>query len=108
MKIEEIKSKTISLEDFYKSGKLQEVNRRFFHRLNMALFLKINKNNEYEIDGIYYFPDGINFNVNTLDKEEIKKYKEKAIKVESELNKIEQIPGFDKLTFWQKIKRKFK
>ena len=56
--------KFIDIKEFREEGYLQEVNRLFFHRLGLALSVKINDDGTEELGGIWDYredPDGMSY-----------------------------------------------
>lgn len=56
--------KKMDIQEFYEKGFLQEANRLFFHRLGLALEIKIDDNGNYSLGGIWDYrkdPEGMIF-----------------------------------------------
>ena len=73
----------MSINEFRKEGFLQEVNRRFFHPLGLALEVRVNDNGEESLGGIWDYrsdPEGMKFGRGMLDR----KYYENINKLWSE------------------------
>ena len=95
------KIKKIDISEFRKLGYLQEVNRRFFHPLGLALEVVINDNNE-TLGGIWDFrddPEGIRYDYAHSNNERKKNAKQKKEFIDNEIKKRfqkrKELLGFD-------------
>lgn len=77
----------MDLKEFVDKGYLQEVNRKFFHPLGLALRIEIDDNGQYKLGDILDSRDdaeGFLFNIIERDKEEIVTFMQKAVFVENQ------------------------
>lgn len=84
-KSQEIKYMDIS--EFRKMGLLQEVNRRFFHPMGLALEVKIDEEGNESLGGIWDYrddPEGIHFDPTRINETKIKNV-DAAIDAKSEV-----------------------
>ena len=86
--------KYLDIKEFREKGYLQEVNRRFFHPLGLALEVKIdNKTNEESIEGIWDFrknKESIYYDIKNRDKLLIEKMKKKKEFIDAEFDKYKE------------------
>ena len=84
--------KRINIKEFRQKGYLQEVNRRFFHPLGLALEVIIDeKTGEEKLGGLWDYrddPEGIAFGEDITNKPD---YKNKANFIDNELRKRKKI-----------------
>lgn len=77
--------KRIDIKEFVENGYLQEVNRRFFHILGLALEVEVDDDDNYSLSGVWDYrddPEGIVFDeVDTVKVYNIQK--EIEVKVEN-------------------------
>ena len=81
--------KKIDIKEFREKGYLQEVNRRFFHPLGLALEVEINSLGQERLGGIWDYrndPEGVIYGESVLKKPS---FSEKAKFIESEFAKKE-------------------
>jgi len=79
--------KRINIKEFRELGLLQEINRKILHPRGLALEVIIdNKNDEEIIKSLWDYrevEEGINFDINTSDKERINNFQQKKENVEN-------------------------
>lgn len=83
--------KYINIKEFREKGYLQEVNRRFFHPLGLALEIKIDDNGDEMLGGIWDYredEEGIYYDLKNSNKERINNFKRKKNYIDSELKII--------------------
>lgn len=70
--------KEIDIKEFRESGYLQEVNRRFFHPLGLALYTKLQESGEEVIGGLWDYredKEGIYYDISNSEQERKDKFK---------------------------------
>lgn len=83
--------KRMDIKEFREKGYLQEVNRRFFHPLGLALEVVVEEDGTEKLGGIWDYRDdeeGMIYDESVLSKDEAKK---KAAFIEHEFLKRKQI-----------------
>ena len=93
--------KKIDIKEFVDVGYLQEINRTFLHPLGLALTVKIDKNNNYQIDSILDFRDddeGIYYDLANSDNKKLEKFKVKKENIER-IKQIKEEKRKEKLGF---------
>lgn len=93
--------KYMDLKEFREKGYLQEVNRRFFHPLGLALEMAVSDDIEI-LNGIWDFrddPDGIYYDVEHSTQKRKDTFKRKKEFIDEQFNKFKEsrmdILGFD-------------
>jgi hypothetical protein len=87
-------TKYISPKEFREKGYLQEVNRRFFHPLGLALSIKIDDNGDECFSGVVDCRDdaeGYYFDLNNGDSNRVKTFKERKYFIDSEFEKRKEV-----------------
>jgi len=82
--------KRIDIKEFREKGYLQEVNRRFFHPLGLALEIKQNNDGTEELGGIWDYredKEGIYYDLNNSDSDRINKFNKNKKFIDNELDK---------------------
>jgi len=86
--------KRMNIAEFREKGYLQEVNRRFFHPLGLALEVIVEENGEEKLGGIWDYredPEGIYYDIKNSDLDRQKRFDKNAKFIDSELeNRCEQ------------------
>jgi phosphoenolpyruvate synthase/pyruvate phosphate dikinase len=102
--------KTIDIKEFREKGYLQEVNRRFFHRLGMALVVYVrNDNGEEGLSCIRdHQEEGIEYGFKTMKPKELVKYQERANFVDNCMSDHSEIRGYwgkEEIPEWNELER---
>jgi hypothetical protein len=87
-------TKFMNPKEFRELGYLQEVNRRFFHPLGLALSIKIDDNGDEYFSGVIDCRDddeGYYFDLNNGDLNRVERFKKRFEYIEKELNKRRNI-----------------
>lgn len=92
--------KYINIKEFREKGYLQEVNRRFFHPLGLAL--EVIQNENEILGGIWDYrddPEGIYYNLKNSDQDRKDLFKQKKKYIDDQFDKFKKtridILGFD-------------
>jgi len=91
--------KRMDIREFREKGYLQEVNRRFFHPLGLALEVEIKEDGTEKLGGIWDYredPEGIFYGKDIISNPA---FKEKAKYIEEQLNK-KKISRLERLGFF--------
>jgi molecular chaperone GrpE len=82
--------KKMSISEFREKGYLQELNRRFLHRLGLGLSVEVNSNGEDKLSDIFDFRDdeeGIHYDLLNSSEEKISRFKKNKKFIDNELSK---------------------
>lgn len=94
--------KKIDIKEFREKGYLQEVNRRFFHPLGLALEVVINDDGSEQLGNIWDYredKEGVYYSISNSDWERMERFKEKKDYIDNEMEERckyrKEILGFD-------------
>lgn len=84
----------MEIKEFRENGYLQEVNRRFFHPLGIALEIAIGENGLEVLNGIWDYrndAEGIIYDIANSDEERIERFKRNSDFIDSEIESRSEV-----------------